>query len=58
MSSGEALSTVEMVCDGQRRSNRVVKGSLDGCEEPPLLPWKELTKFWMMEETSLVGAAL
>jgi hypothetical protein len=57
MSSGEALSTVEMVCDGHRRSNRVVKGSLDGCE-PPLPPWKELTKFWMIEETSLVGAAL
>jgi len=48
MSSGEALSTVDMVCDGQRRSSKVVKGSpdADGCEEPPRLPpCSELTKF-------------
>jgi hypothetical protein len=59
ISASDPLSTVVMVCDGQRRSSRVVKGSLDGCEEPPRLPpWRELTKFWTMEETSPVEAAL
>jgi hypothetical protein len=30
MRAGEALSTVEMVCEGQSRSSSVVKGSPDG----------------------------
>jgi hypothetical protein len=62
MSSGEALSTVEMVCEGQRRSSSVVNGSPDGEdweEEPPTLPpLRESTKFLMMELTSPEGAAL
>jgi hypothetical protein len=60
MRAGEAFSTVGMVCDGQRRSRRVVKGSPDAGwgSELALPPLRELTKFWTRAETSLAGAAL
>jgi hypothetical protein len=62
MTDEEAFSMVGIVCEGQRRSGRVVKGSPEeDCEGElllPLPPLRELTKFCTSAETSFDGAAL
>lgn len=62
MSAGDIFSIVGMVCEGQRRSGSVVKGSEEAdCDWElllPLPPLRELTKFCTNADTSFDGAAL